>query len=502
MSEALTALLRRVQRNLRDDVYRNEEAVRSQIVIRVLQELGWGDPKQVRLEHPVGKDQRQKADIALFLPRHRKPSILLELKTVGLVDMALDQLFRYCIWERTEFGVATDGASWRFHLPFEDITEDNNEREVQRFDLTRDSVEHVKQCLTRYLAFSRVKSGAALRAAKRDYQDQIVRFELRKAIPEVLNDVIINDPHSDILKILARKCRKRIETPLRQDVIEEVLRDMEKPNWVWRATPLTGGNESGEDGDSDPRKPRPYRTVIVGEWRKDFNRVTKAQNALFNALVRECGIKILEELVPFYKGNRIQRLAPTKEEIAESGNLARENSSQLHCGWWLSWNTNTKKTDERIKKVIEIARRMRPDLRVEWRPTDVDSQPENGGRPVKPPRTGRAKFRIVVGDTQEDHTTGTDALVALFQAAWKTFGQEVFEAFLEQETQRRGRPWLARTKKDTGLTGKHEISAKEVAPGWWINTNLNQDRKTLFANKLIAITSSAHPKVPVSWEPI
>lgn len=372
MSEALAALLRRIQKNLRAGVYRNEEAVRSQIVIPVLRELGWdpSNPQRVRPEHPVGRGGRERADIALFLPRHRKPSILLELKAVGHVDMALDQLFRYCIWERTEFGVATDGANWRFHLPFEDITEENNEREVQRVDLTRDSVEHVKQCLMHYLAFPRVKSGAALRAAKRDYQDQIVKFELRREIPGVLNDVIINNPHSDILNILARKCRKQIKAPLRKDVVEEVLRTLEQPKWNWRTTPHKKKGKPGKDKGPRPVKSGRYRTVVVGEWRDDFRNVTKAQKAFLNALVQECGIKILHELAPLYKGTRRQLLAPTRDEIAERNSVAWKESTSLECGWYFCWNTSTAKKDEMAEKAREVARQMNPDLRVEWRPTD------------------------------------------------------------------------------------------------------------------------------------
>lgn len=151
------------------------------------------------------------------------------------------------------------------------------------------------------------------------------------------------------------------------------------------------------------------------------------------------------------------------------------------------------------EQAVEIARRLRPDLRVEWRPTNSELQPKNGDKTIKPPVNGRAKVRIVVGDTQGDYATGTDALIALLNAAWKIFGQGAFEA-LAQETRGTTRQLVARSQNEIGLPGSYaRESARQLESGWWLCVNTSQVDKTRIANKLRDITSRTHPHVPVKW---
>ncbi len=128
MKEPLVSFFRKIQTNLQKELYRNEESVRAQIVYPILTRLGWDqeDPRAVRPEHSVSFSggEKGRVDLALFsrpedLYAQNQASVYIEVKSIGGIHKARDQLFEY--FKNAPPGLkalATDGQTWRLYAFF------------------------------------------------------------------------------------------------------------------------------------------------------------------------------------------------------------------------------------------------------------------------------------------------------------------------------------------------------------------------------------------------
>lgn len=159
-----------IQARLRLGSYPNESAISQGVVLRVLGALGWlvYDPHIVYPEFTV---KGRRVDFALCHPAD-KPRVFVEVKQPGQAKGADQQLFEYAFHIGVPMAVMTDGREWHVYVPAGAGSYD--ERRVYKLDLLeRTSVEAAER-LTRYLAYDRVRTEDAIRAARDDY-DRIAR---------------------------------------------------------------------------------------------------------------------------------------------------------------------------------------------------------------------------------------------------------------------------------------------------------------------------------------
>ena len=128
MKEDLVSFFRKIKTNLQKELYPNEESVRAQIVYPILTRLGWDqeDPRAVRPEYDVSFSggEKGKVDIALFarpegMYGQNQASVYIEVKRVGKIHKARDQLFEY--FKSAPPGlkaIVTDGQIWRLYAFF------------------------------------------------------------------------------------------------------------------------------------------------------------------------------------------------------------------------------------------------------------------------------------------------------------------------------------------------------------------------------------------------
>ena len=95
--------------------YGNEAAVSQGIVLRLLDALAWPryNIQVIIPEYSVGG---RRVDFALCHPPS-KPIVFIEVKQVGNIEGAEQQLFEYAFHEGVPIAILTDGRVWRFFHP-------------------------------------------------------------------------------------------------------------------------------------------------------------------------------------------------------------------------------------------------------------------------------------------------------------------------------------------------------------------------------------------------
>ena len=93
------------------------------------------------------------------------------------------QLFEYAFHFGVPMAILTDGQEWSFFLPGEQGR--YYERRVYKLDLLERDISEAEEKLERYLGYDNVCSGAALKAARSDYQNveriRVIETNLPKA---------------------------------------------------------------------------------------------------------------------------------------------------------------------------------------------------------------------------------------------------------------------------------------------------------------------------------
>lgn len=174
-----------IRKGLKQNNYTNEASVRRSIVDPLLTALGWStDPKIVIPEYTTNK---RRVDYALCHPE-LKPRVFIEVKQVGNIDGAERQLFEYAFHEGIPILILTDGQKWRFFHP--SGSGDYAERLVHEFDIVEDDGAEVVNCLNRYLNYTSVQTGKAMKTIAEDYQNIFQNREILRSLPQAWDNLV------------------------------------------------------------------------------------------------------------------------------------------------------------------------------------------------------------------------------------------------------------------------------------------------------------------------
>lgn len=166
--------------------YGNEAAVSQGIVLRLLDALTWPrfNTQVIIPEYSVGG---RRVDFALCHPPS-KPIIFIEVKQVGNIDGAEQQLFEYAFHEGVPIAILTDGRVWRFFHPT--AQGDYRERQVCELNLSEGNSEESTKRLKRYLNYESIRTGEAVKAIKTDYEKVVQQRQVATRLPEAWNKLI------------------------------------------------------------------------------------------------------------------------------------------------------------------------------------------------------------------------------------------------------------------------------------------------------------------------
>lgn len=194
------SFLQNITSKIKSNDLRNEAAVSLSIVLPIIQELGWNihENSIVKPEYSLSG---RRVDYALCFPQN-KPIVFIEVKQKGSLSGADKQLFEYAFHEGIPLAILTDGQQWHFYLP--SGQGDYQDRRFYLIDILERNIDEVKDRLIRYLSYSRIVSGEALKSAHIDYEDaskeKLISQTFRNAWKE-----IVEGPDEFLIEIISEK---------------------------------------------------------------------------------------------------------------------------------------------------------------------------------------------------------------------------------------------------------------------------------------------------------
>ena len=189
--EALAAEIDAIRTGLDHGRYSNEAAVSQGIVSTLLRGLGW-NTSDTTLVYPEYGIDTGRVDYALCDPP-LTPIVLIEVKRVGKIAGAEEQLFSYAFHQGAPILILTDGRIWRFFYPFG--TGHYTQRLVCELNLSNTDSDQIAYQFQRYLSYAAIRNGVAVKAIEDDYKELAASRHLpqtwRKLVDQA-DDLLIN----------------------------------------------------------------------------------------------------------------------------------------------------------------------------------------------------------------------------------------------------------------------------------------------------------------------
>ena len=153
---------------------------------RLVHELGW--PRyQSQIVYPQYSVEGGRVDFALCHPPS-EPCVFIEVKQVGHIEGAEEQLFRYAFRRGVPIAILTDGQKWQFFYPIGQG--DYRERKVRELDMIQDESEESAKCLNRYLNYESIRTNEAVEAIKEDYEEVVQQRQVATRLPEAWSKLL------------------------------------------------------------------------------------------------------------------------------------------------------------------------------------------------------------------------------------------------------------------------------------------------------------------------
>jgi len=353
---AVSNHIEKVRQGLREGKFTSEAAVSQGILLPTLHELGWPvfDTSIVIPEFSI---EGRRVDYALCHPENR-PSVFVEVKKVGLSEGADRQLFEYAFHLGVPMAILTDGLEWSFYLPGEQGRYD--ERRVYKLDLLERDVFEAKSRLERYLSYNNVCSGAALKAARSDYQDvarvRIIETNLPKAWQGLLKD-----QDSLLLDLLAEKvedlCGYKPDLDICSQFLEmQILNSKHLDKYeteikipIKQTKPITPTQEINRIRTVDN-----FNFIFKG---KEFSaRSARDVMSKLIQLLSEEDKGFLDRFTSRKHGKKRRYLARDKRDLYPGRpDLVEQHSIEVVPGWWLGTNYSRRNIQDIIELALEVA---------------------------------------------------------------------------------------------------------------------------------------------------
>ncbi|MDY0088191.1 MAG: type I restriction enzyme HsdR N-terminal domain-containing protein [Coriobacteriia bacterium] len=347
---SLEAHVADVREGVRSGRFNNEAAVSQGIVLRLLQALGWPtfDTQVVSPEYAL---EGRRVDYALCNPPGR-PAVFVEVKQIGQSDGAERQLFEYAFHTGVPMAILTDGPEWSFFLPAEQG--DYRDRRVYKLDLIEREVDEVVTRLRRYLDFEAVRSGAALQAARDDYQNVSRARLIERALPEALNRLVLEEDPL-LIELLADQVESLCGYKPEPDTVAVYLRDrlVHGAAVAESVTPAAQPHSRRSAASSSPTTGIGF--TLDGESR-DCRNGREVLVSVFESLTRR-DPAFPERFAALPRHGRTRRyLARVPDDLYPGRpDLAHEYSAQLSGGWWLGVNYSKAQIERIVRLACDVA---------------------------------------------------------------------------------------------------------------------------------------------------
>lgn len=347
---AIANHIEKVRLGLRGGRFTSEAAVSQGILLPALYALGWPvfDTSIVIPEFSV---EGRRVDYALCHPENR-PSVFIEVKKVGLSEGADRQLFEYAFHLGVPMAILTDGQEWSFYLPGEQGRYD--ERRVYKLDLLERDIAEAKSRLDRYLSYSNVCSGAALKSARSDYQN-VARVRIIETNFPKAWEALLKDQDSLLLELLADKVEVLCGYKPDLDVCSQFLEmQIQNNKHVEKKLPVKQTKSFTPAASNHARTVDNFIFIFKGQ---EFpaRSAREVMTKLFQLLSQEDG-EFLDRFASRKHGKKRRYLARDKHDLYPGRpDLAEQHSVEVVAGWWLGTNYSRRNIQDIIELALEVA---------------------------------------------------------------------------------------------------------------------------------------------------
>lgn len=460
-AEALTATIADIRDRLGRNEFRDEAAVSLGIVIPVLQDLGW-PVRNMTVVTPQYSIQGRRVDYAL-IGRYGTPSVLLEVKRVGRIEVGEEQLFAYAFRQGTPIIALTDGRRWRLYLTtgqgsFED-------RCFSVVDLVEGDPEQGASALRRYLSREEVLDGQAKKRAEADLDSRWRQRKAEEALPSVWNR-LAEDREGPLVELVRSRVRDECGIAPSAESVVRFLRDTgtERP-----PAPIPRPAPAPRPAPT-PTPSQGNASFTLGGTTRSFRTNAELLAAVFSDLAQR-DAAFLERFAATQSGRKRVSRAPDDLDPGR-----RKAHARLPGGWWIDAGMPDK--GRLIKKACQMAGvEFGRDLVVHFR-----KRRSSHASPALPPRrearqVHEGSYSFTLHGKTQRFRTSADLIAAVFTAFAKKD-----PGFCERFGERyRGRKlvYVARSREELFPRHPHlaKSAARELPGGYFLGTHMGSARK-------------------------
>lgn len=242
----------------------NEETAKFQILVPILQELGWNLASgEVLFEYSVGGTNGGRIDIALRGLDRVVAFIEAKAPRVDL-NRHVEQVVKYAFHEGVDICVLTNGLEWWLYLPLLHVPFEK--RRFETLLIRTDPVEELEADLESFLGRGNLVSGRARELAMERWKEHEKQKTLDEAIPRVWREMLVG-PDCNLVDLVSQRVHESVKIrPPKEQVASVIQRSMAPP-----AVPLP---PSPPIPDPEPSPPYPVprgRPVAVRLWGEHFS---------------------------------------------------------------------------------------------------------------------------------------------------------------------------------------------------------------------------------------
>lgn len=334
LHETLEDVQRKYEGNI--DYYRsNEAAVRTQLIEPVLAVLDWlpTDPARVR---PNDKNEENKFPDYTLL-KSDKIVMVIEAKKVS-VDLhdtvVMVQLQKYCYLGSitVPYGVLTNGIKW---IAFQTLGENVNERTIWEIDLTKDTIEDSKRCLS-MLSFGNIEA-----LESRINEDKNLNIAWHSRFPT----------QAEITKLVAKAFKKELQDRGHHFPDNKIQAFTQKVLFTQEETSIPTSHQE--------LSPKTVTTISVKTEKESKREKIQVRFPKDNTVI--CQNQVIDTLVEVIEKIGIERIADLKilansksctylveQNLLDSFERPRQ---RLVSGWYIWTNSNTQTKLEQLKEI-------------------------------------------------------------------------------------------------------------------------------------------------------
>ena len=308
--------------SLQKGLFIHEAAVSDSIVRRLLDALDWPiyNPQLVFPQYPV---EGGKVDFALCHPV-LEPCVFIEVKHVGNIEGAEEQLFRYAFRRGVPIAILTDGQKWRFFYPIGQGS--YRERLVHEIDFTEDDSENSAERLSIYLNYKSIRTGEAIKAIEEDYRYASRQRQVATRLPEAWNK-LVEEADEFLVDVVAEKVESLCGYRPTNEQVLNFLKNLEnktKSNTIIPSSTLTqqthrksiSPTRQTTQGYSREQKvkasPRGFTVIMPNDERIES---TTSQNTFVEALLKLIEMLGEERVISADKNRSCISTAPLREGV-------------------------------------------------------------------------------------------------------------------------------------------------------------------------------------------